>query len=777
MQPKDNAPTANSGATPGWMKAFTPGRLALGIGLLLFALYPGVLLGSHTFFYQDFGLFTYPVAHYTHESFWRGELPLWNPLNNCGVPFLAQWNTSVCYPLSLIYLLLPLPWSLNLFQLGHLVLAGTGMYFLARRWTQNQLAASLAGLAFSLNGLMLNCLLWTSNLAALSWQPLVILSVERAWQQGGRRRIALAALAGAMQMLSGAPEIILFTWTMLAILWLGEVCRKSVLLGPGLRRLTAMVAMVAGLAAVQLLPFLDLLAHSERDSSYAGADVWPMPLWGLANFVVPQFHASQSVLGTYHLHGQYWTKSYYLGVGVLILALAGVWRERRLRTWLLGGAALVGLVLALGNAGFVYAWLKQVVPAIGFGRYPIKFVALPVFAIPLLAAYGFTSLQSASPESSRRGQRALMVMGGLLLLVAGGTLWVARYFPKVEESWPVTWQSALSRMVFLAGFIGVLCALLRVHTVRTRGLLALAFVGLVGLDLTTAGMRLHPTVTSRAFGPLEFNMSFRPRLGEARALVSQRAAASLTRIGNPNLIFYCIGIRGALFQNNNLLEGIPKVDGFCSLPLKQQVEIFSVLNSNTNLLRSPLADFLGVAQVTAPDNLFAWQSRSSFLPLVTTGQRPLFAEAPETLQAVARDDFEPRREVYLPTTARAEVQATNVAVAQIISSEWAAQRARFSVEAATLAMVVIAQSFYHNWRAFVDGHPARLWRANHAFQALEVPAGRHEVTLVYQDTAFNLGAIISVLTLITCLVFLMRGDSSRGVNRENSARWEYGVEG
>jgi hypothetical protein len=749
MQPKDNDPSASSGATPGWMKAFTPGRLALVIGLLLFALYPGVLLGTHTFFYQDFGLFTYPIAHYAHESFWRGELPLWNPLNNCGVPFLAQWNTSVCYPLSLIYMLLPLPWSLNIFCLGHLVFAGTGMYLLAHRWTQNQLAASIAGLAFSLNGLMLNCLLWTSNLAALSWQPLVILSVERAWQQGGSRRIALAALAGAVQMLSGAPEIILFTWIILAILWLCEVRRKSVPLGPSLRRLTAMVTMVAGLAAVQILPFLDLLAHSERDSSYAAADTWPMPLWGFANFVVPQFHASQSVLGTYHLHGQYWTKSYYLGVGVLILALAGMWRERRLRTWLLGGTALAGLVLALGNAGFVYAWLKQVVPAIGFARYPIKFVALPVFAIPLLAAYGFSSLQSGSPESSRRGQRSLILLGGVLLLVAGGTLWAARCFPKPEESWPVTWQSALSRMVFLASFIAAVCGLLRARTLRLRGLLALAVAALVGLDLTAAGLRLHPTVVTRAFGPLEFNMSFRPRLGEARALVSQWAKAWFNQAGTGDPIFYCVGIRGALFENSNLLEGIPKVDGFCSLPLKEHVEVFSVLNGGTNLLVKSLADFLGVAQVTAPNNLFAWQSRSNFMPLVTAGQRPLFAGETEILQAVATDDFEPRREVYLPTTARAEVRATNAANARITSTQWAAQHVRFSVEATTPAMVVIAQSFYHNWRSFVDGHPVRLWRANHAFQALEVPAGRHEVTLVYQDVAFRLGAIISALMLVT----------------------------
>ncbi len=759
MQTKDNDPPARPEPDPSCRTAFTPGRLTLGISLLLCALYPGVLLGSHTFFYQDFGLFTYPVAHFTHTSFWHGEVPLWNPLNNCGVPFLAQWNTSVCYPLSLIYMLLPLPWSLNIFCLGHLVLAGVGMFLLARRWTQNQLAATIAGLAFALNGLMLNCVLWTSNLAALSWQPLVMLCVERAWQRGGGRWLGLTALTGAMQMLSGAPEIIIFTWLLLASLWLGEVRAKRIPFAPSLRRFAIMVALVAGLAAVQILPFLDLLIHSERDSSYAGADVWPLPVWGLANFVVPQFHASQSVLGTYHLHGQYWTKSYYLGVGVLGLALVGMGRERRLRPWLLGGATLVGLVLALGNAGFVYAWLKSVFPLISFGRYPIKFVALPVFAVPLLAAYGFNGLQSAAPESSQRGQRALLLLGALMLLVAGGTLWAASAFPKEEESWPATWQSALSRMVFLAGFVAVVCALLRVRTMRARGWLAGAAVALVGLDLTTAGMRLHPTVTTRAFGPLEFNMSFRPRLGEARALVSQQAGALLTRAGTSNLVSYCVGIRGSLFQNNNLPEGIPKVDGFCSLPLKEHAEIISILNSGTNLLVEPLADFLGVAQVTTPDNLFAWQSRPNFMPTVTAGQRPRFAGKTETLQALARDDFAPRQEVYLPATARREVITTNAAVARIISSDWAAQRVRFAVEAATPAMVVIAQSFYHNWRASVDGHPATLWRANHAFQALEVPAGRHEVTLVYQDRAFQLGAFISVTSLFTCLFLLARGAS------------------
>jgi len=94
---------------------FTPGRFALCLALAVAAAFPGILLGSTTFVVRDFGMFSFPVAYFHRQSFWRGELPLWNPFNNCGLPFLAQWNTLTLYPLSLIYLLLPLSRSLSFF--------------------------------------------------------------------------------------------------------------------------------------------------------------------------------------------------------------------------------------------------------------------------------------------------------------------------------------------------------------------------------------------------------------------------------------------------------------------------------------------------------------------------------------------------------------------------------------------------------------------------------------------------------------------------------------
>src|SRR5437667_10929259 len=140
-----NFSSRTSGPAAEW---FTPVRFGAILALLLLGTFPKVLLGLHSFVYRDYGVLAYPFIHYARESFWRGELPLWNPLSNCGAPFFGQWGTMTLYPFSIVYLLFPLPWSLGVFCLGHLFLGGLGMYLLARRWTGNQFAASAAWVAF-----------------------------------------------------------------------------------------------------------------------------------------------------------------------------------------------------------------------------------------------------------------------------------------------------------------------------------------------------------------------------------------------------------------------------------------------------------------------------------------------------------------------------------------------------------------------------------------------------------------------------------------------------
>ncbi len=354
----------------------TAPRFALLLALLIFVQFPQVLLGLQTFVVRDYGFFAYPLAHFQQECFWRGELPSWNPYNNCGVPFLAQWNTMP--------LLLPLTWSLSFFCLLHLFIAGLGMYFLARRWTSNVMAAAVAGVMFSFNGLSLNLLMWPSHIATLSWMPWVVLSAESAWREGGRKLI-LAAIVGSLQMLAGGPETILLTWMFLSALWLGQLVTNlrgnrtasRTVRWAMLWRFPLLVVLIAGLCAAQLLPFLDLTAHSQRDVGYTISH-WAMPVWGWANFLVPMFCGKISSVGVFFQHEQFWTSSYYLPIGGLFLAALGAWVWGCRRVWLLAAVAAIGMIMAFGEQTFVFRWLSRMVPQIGMIAYPVKLQRSPL---------------------------------------------------------------------------------------------------------------------------------------------------------------------------------------------------------------------------------------------------------------------------------------------------------------------------------------------------------------------------------------------------------------
>src|SRR4051794_5232804 len=175
-------------------RVFSLPGFGLLLALLVFVCFPDVLLGRSSFYFRDYGVLGYPVVHFLHESMLAGEIPLWNPLSNCGVPFFAQWGTMCAYPLSAI-LLLPLPWSLSFFCFVHLWLVGIGMYLLARRWTANDYAAAFARSAFVFNGIVFASFIWPNYFVALAWMPFVVLLAERAWREGGRWTIGAAIIS------------------------------------------------------------------------------------------------------------------------------------------------------------------------------------------------------------------------------------------------------------------------------------------------------------------------------------------------------------------------------------------------------------------------------------------------------------------------------------------------------------------------------------------------------------------------------------------------------
>ena len=753
-----------------WLSWFTPARFAALLGLILFAAFAEVVLGTASFVFRDFGHFGYPLAAYHREAFWRGEIPLWNPLSQCGLPFLAQWNTLVLYPGSLFFLLLPLPWALSVFCLLHQFWAGLGMYCLAWSWTRHRLAAGVGGLAFALSGLLQHSLMWPNNIAALGWMPWVVLLVTQGWQRGGRR-LAGAVVVGAMQMLTGAPEVILLTWGFVGALWVLDLVRnRASALGFSKRMLLCVVAL-ALLCAAQLLPFLELLANSQRDTHFFES-VWPMPITGWANLLLPLFHCHASVQGVFFQWDQYWTSSYYAGAATLALALLAVVATKEWRVRAAALLALLALVLALGNAGVAYAALKGAVPQLGFIRFPIKFVVLAVFTLPLLAACGVSALLPMHvAERSETGR--FLIVAGVLTATIAILLMCARQHPAPQESWPITAMNGLLRGGFLWVTVGLLLILAKSAGTRLLPLAAVAVLLALAADALSHAPILVPTARKAVFEPLPPSLSSLPRAGESRALVSYWAHQRFNRTFHPGFEGDFLAKRAGLFANCNLIDGIPKVDGLYSLSLNEADAICGLLYFRTNDTRlaevfrptnrlafDALLDFLMVSRVSAPQApsprlartsflpASEWLTRTNFLPLVTAGQQPTFASPAATLQRLVTPGFDPRREVLLPLSSRGACDGARAGSVRILSTQFGAHRIRVELQADAPGLVVLSQSHFRPWRARVDGVAADIHPANLAFQGVLVPAGSRVLELSYADRRFHAGLLASVATLL-----------------------------
>jgi hypothetical protein len=737
---------------------FTPPRFGILLALLVFATFPQVLLGLETFVTRDYGFFAYPLAWFQRDCFRHGELPFWNPYNNCGVPFLAQWNTMPLYPPALIYLLLPLPWSLSFFCLLHLWFAGFGMYRLTRRWTSNDFAAAFAGVAFVFNGFTLNLLTWPSHIATFSWMPWVVLAVEAAWREG-RRKIIAAAFVGALQMLAGGPETIFLTWVLLLALWIQQLAKGESSRAAMLWRFPLVVALVAALAAAQLLPFLDLAAHSQRVTGYADLR-WSLPAWGLANYLVPMAFGGLRGGGVFFPYNQSWTSSYYLGLGTLWLALLAVWVVRNPRVWLMSIVAIAALLFALGDNTFVYPALRKIIPQFSYVTYPVKYLSLVTFIAPLLAAFALARRQNLNQEQKPAFNRRLILTGTALLVLIAGILFWARQFPFPSDDVRATWLNGWSRVAFLILTGAVLLVFLPGNTPGQRRLGPLVLIFIAWLDAFTHVPDQNPTVPPWVYDPgmarLKLGLQPQPAPGESRAMVSPAAALEHIRFAARDAKNNYLAKRLGYCANCNLLDAVPKVDGFFSLTPRECDDVLSQFytfpQGGTDYPR--LEDFLGVSQLTAPDEFFHWTARKTFLPLVTVGQKPVFLGDTDMLRALIQPDFDGSRIVFLPPEEKSEVTVTSQTEARVLDSKFGTQQVDIAVEASEPSLVVVAQTWYHNWRAEVDGRPAPLLRANHAFQAVQVPAGKHHIRLVYEDRMFQFGALLSLCLVLNCLIVL-----------------------
>ncbi|MCU0980745.1 MAG: hypothetical protein MUF25_16470, partial [Pirellulaceae bacterium] len=160
------------------------------------------------FAFRDAAHFYYPLFDWVNHQWAAGQVPLWNPQENCGVPVLADGTSSVFYPGKLVFALpLSYAWNFKLYTTLHVLLAAGAAFLLARRWDASRYAAGLAAVAYAFGGSVLFQYCNVVYLVGAAWLPLALAAADRMLVDRSVRGALLLGAVLALMVLGGDPQM------------------------------------------------------------------------------------------------------------------------------------------------------------------------------------------------------------------------------------------------------------------------------------------------------------------------------------------------------------------------------------------------------------------------------------------------------------------------------------------------------------------------------------------------------------------------------------------
>ena len=355
-----------------------PRRAAI-LVIVLLSLIPFFLplVRGEVFTFRDHLDYFQPLRYFTATELQHGRIPLWNPYNTSGEPWLANPQTGIFYPPAWLFVVLPFPAAYMLFLWFHLALLGCGAYVLFE--PMGSRGAALAGaIALMFCGPTLSLLDINNNLASFAWIPWVVAAARPV--PGAGCRVPPWVRAGfciALSFLAGEPLLATIGAAIYAIVLISQ--RRF-------RALAATAVNAFALAAIELLPFLGIIRGSDRTRGIPHEQMFrdSMPLRDWLRIAVPP---SLSPTGFDPALVQHFIPTVYLGVLVVALAIIGcIFAIRRAAPWLL--LLAFAAIVAAGTYFMAGAWTFEHLPLILF-RYPARVVPLGALAVVAMAVIGW----------------------------------------------------------------------------------------------------------------------------------------------------------------------------------------------------------------------------------------------------------------------------------------------------------------------------------------------------------------------------------------------------
>jgi len=716
----------------------------------------------------DLASFIYPIYVFGARWLKRGIIPLWNPHLYMGMPFAADNQTGLFYPLNLLLFLLTPTLTYDAVQLmvvTHLFLAGLFTWLLVRDLGLSRTAAVAGAITYMFSDLYVTHIGNLNIIATASWLPLVILGFRRAFNRSGWSWVAWSGIVLGTAALVGHAQMFLYICIALGIYTFFEIYEHrhqkktfSILIRLALSGLIAF-----GLSALALIPALDLPRYTVRaEMRYPDAAEFAIPPAGLLGILMPGFWGRGA--------GGFWgpwlrTEAGYAGVLPLLLAVIGTaltWRrERLIRYWLLLGA--FGLLTALGAYTALHGWTYALIPFFRQLRVPARAIFAFDMAVGVLAAYGLDALLK---PLSRQARRILNVIQRITTWILGiwtligvplfgyATLTVRAARPDLLTSTVTALNSLIFFLLLLAA--GLLWLLLRQRRLLRPTPLGFIAIALIAFDLISLGATVEIEPNSPLVG-----------YGWDNILEFLRTDPDLFRV--------------------EVLPGAP-VNWHADWALIHEMDDFGGIWNPLRLGAYDVLTWVGIGRDENYYNLYNIKyiiaHKDTSVPaywehVFTQGDAYVYRNphamprawlvfdaqivtgAIDALNAARAPDFDPASQVILEQewgtmpflTRSADTPSVADGPSHVQITDRGPNHLTVKVQTPDEAYLMFSEMWMPGWIAYVDGKKEAVARANFTFRAVRVPAGTHQITMLYRPRSWQIGSTLTLLTLASLIAW------------------------
>ncbi len=709
-----------------------------------------------------------------------GSVPQWNPFIMGGLPFIAAGHGEIFYPTAWLRYVLPVDTAMNVQIAIHLFLAGCTLYAFARALRVSWAAAVGAGVGYELSGMIASQMSpgHDGKMIVASLAPLVFLGLLYAIRDGRWVGYGMVALGVGLGLISPHFQMVYYLlvaagiWTLYLLFWHPER-HPSVRWPFALAAALGAVVLGAGLAAIQIIPFLQYIPFSPRaatgpSTGWEYATGYAMPVEEIMTTVLPQFNG---VLRSYWGQNGMKLHTEYLGAIIVILAALG-WGDRSKRKLMWGLTIIGGLFLLVsfgGHTPFYRLWY-EVMPMMKKVRAAGMAFYLPTMVVCLFAAFGLDQLFRGQVKPKTLGIMC-GAMGLLALLGAGGVLQgVATSLAPTE---------AIDRVI--ANGDGLRDGSLRLLIVTIIGGAVLAAVAYKKIPRAVAPYVIVALILGDNWSVLRDFTKFYPPAKE-----TFREDEIISRLRNtplPYRVWHPGGGYGQLsvYEPGALLAwGVPTLLGYHGNEIRYFDDLLGEKNLWRNQINPNLWDLYGIRYILlgAAQQLPGYHKVLGSVP-ATGGRAGVLYEADtipnyvHVMSAAAKVKEEqivptavnprfPALSVVLyPDTASVSPDPVPTAAApptlKARISDWKPGHMTVSLDGRDTRQtyLVVAENWFPDWHVTIDGTPAPLLRADNALLSVAVPSGAREVHFDFASAVYSKAKLLSLVSCLLTLALLV----------------------